>query len=326
MDTSTHSKSMDLAHVPPPPRRGALGALAITLGLVAGVVGFAIWNKNNDAGAAGSPSEPEPVAATQPRSGRASTWMPSTPAHLRELLGTAKRAVECLPGDFRLQEEFVWRTHWPGLDPTSEGGELEAAADMARVALEVARSDVASKSPPKPEPAPAPAPAPEPEPKPEFDEGPCTGSFYTVRFGDALTGQASLTARALEQAAREAGDAKGWSQTLVDSRAIRLARDPAIQRAYVKLIEQSAWNTGRTAPLKPGMQLWLPPLWRVPLLDAKRSQRIVLDPQPWSDGSTRLEPPPEANPLQTRGNGREWPIFKFSHHPRTNGARHHAVS
>jgi len=144
-------------------------------------------------------------------------------------------------------------------------------------------------------------------------EIPTPGCFYRVRDEDDLLGAAGIAARALCEAAMDAARRKGWAAPRAESRAKRLASKAKAQTAYTELICRGEWNSQQRArELSDGALLWLPPLCERGLLDPTRSRRVRVDPRPWSDGTTRLEPPPTFRELhieteRDEGAVRPWP-------------------
>jgi hypothetical protein len=128
-------------------------------------------------------------------------------------------------------------------------------------------------------------------------DAPTPGCFYRVHLGDDLLGGDGIAARALCEAAIDAGHRKGWSLAKAEDRASKLASNPEAQATYAELIHRSTWNTGCTDTLTEGALLWLPPIRRTRLVDRTHARRIVLDPRTWPDGSSKLDPPPQHRQL-----------------------------
>ena len=68
-----------------------------------------------------------------------------------------------------------------------------------------------------------------------------------------------------------------------------------MQTTYKGLLQQSKWNAGRLYPLRAGTVLWLPPITTPAVRGRGREPKIAFDPSPWPDGSSRMEPPPQAS-------------------------------
>src|SRR5690606_3127114 len=272
-------------------KAGRLGALAIAVGLVRGGLAWAYWrSKQQHESRSATPGPAAPMPAPEP------LWIPRTPSEIEQLLQTARGWLRLIPyaDDIDLAR-VVWARHWYGVpfprrSPVFERPGTAEALDLIYRIIEVVRAeeleaaanDVA-------------APALEPvEPTDEaapIRETPTPGCFYRVRRDDELLGAAGIAARALCEAAIDAGRRRGWPNARAEGRAKKLSSKPRLQSAYTDLIHRSEWNARHFPELSEGALLWLPPLCERGLLDRSRSRRVRLDPRLWAEGTTKLEPP-----------------------------------
>lgn len=306
--------------LPPRPRTGRRGAVAIAIGLVLGGLAFAFWRKKrlekrDEAVPAPAWSAPVPVSAPAPTP--QPLWLPRTAAEIEQLAETTRTWMRLVPhADDHELARVVWGFHWRGVpfpQPSHDAECPPALALLERIIAAVRADDAESASDTG-------ADADEPTRDPRADEPlaptseasvrdtPTPGSFYRVRHDDELLGAAGIAARAVGEATKNAARRRGWSAERADARATRLASKPSVQAAYAELIQRSEYNRDGVE----GERLWLPPLRTSGLLDRDRRRPVVLDARPWPDGSSRLEPPPTTHPTpladgaeQTRESDRE---------------------
>lgn len=286
------------------PRRGsraqAAAAAAIAIGLVLGGLAWAWWRRRQAAVA----SVPAPVAhatipVAEPAPAPARVWVPQTWAEIQRMLRGVGAWIRLAPHtDDHQLAQTIWAAFWgdapfPRLgsdDPRPGVGE---ALDVVFEVIAMARAEYNSQSV-----SAEPVPTSE-EPTEQLDtadasvcDSPTPGSFYRVQRGDDLLGDGGIAARALCTAVLDAAQRRGRAPEKAQGRAERLASDPRAQATYADLIQRGAWNGQHGDELVEGALLWLPPLHRVRLLDRSRQRRVSADPEPWPDGSSKLEPPP----------------------------------
>lgn len=138
------------------------------------------------------------------------------------------------------------------------------------------------------------APVISPEVEALVAERPTPGYFYRVDEEIAELGLEHLATQSIASVALEFAHRKGWSAEKAMSRARKLLENPSLCESYGEIIVSSKWNEPRVWPLQVGTLVWLPPLRVAVLFDRSRQPKATLDPRPWDDGSSRLEPPPVA--------------------------------
>lgn len=127
-------------------------------------------------------------------------------------------------------------------------------------------------------------------------ERPTPGYFYRVDDETVEGGVEGLATLAVLSGLLEAAHAKGWSAERTMKRAEQVTEAPNCVIDYEGLIRGSGWNGQQLEPLLPGAAVWLPPIERRGLLNRRQPPTVKLDPRPWADGSSRIEPPPEIRP------------------------------
>jgi hypothetical protein len=287
-------------------RKGTkLGAMAIAVGLVLGGLAFAYWRSTQRPEAASAVPAPALVSTPAPEP----LWMPSTRSEINQLLETARTWLTLSPqADDHDVARMVWISHWRGIPfpRDSQVADRHALADVVELVDRVVVAARAEQSKPAVANPPTPPHTEEPDAADSvvpIRDTPTPGSFYRIRPGDELLGAEGIVAKALCEAAIDAGRRKGWSLAKAEGRASKLASKPEARATYADLIHRSAWNTGSADTLTEGALLWLPPVWRARLVDRTRGRQIVLDPRPWPDGSSRQEPPPQLRQLAP---GSQW--------------------
>jgi hypothetical protein len=190
---------------------------------------------------------------------------------------------------------MVWAAYWqhvpfPRLGSVASRPGVGEALDLVFGVIAAARAEPSRAVASEPTTRDKPTKQPDTTVAPVCDS-PTPGSFYRVRRGDDLLGDTGIAARALCEAVLDAGRRRGQAIGKARGRAQRFARDARAQATYADLIQRGMWNSRHGPQLVEGALLWLPPLHRVQLLDRSRTRRVSLDPHPWPDGSSKLEPP-----------------------------------
>jgi hypothetical protein len=321
-------EAADLAVTRSSSRKSAMTALAVTLGITVGAFALHWWRRDRveteqeiDAPA----SEPYGYAETEPveyepESPRPlhakAVWLPRDGADFEKIVKGARVAVVWIR-DPETQLRTLLDCYWRGLSlPTTpephDHPSVAQAVALARMALDTARAEyVAERQRAEAQPDPPPECASDPEELEEPDddleelddpeeltcEVPRPGHFFRTRDGDQLLGDGGIATGALLVEAMITGCDRGWDRHTVETHAADLAANPQARATYAALIRQSEWNATRLEPLVEDTLLWLPPLKPLPLGDPNQQLHIAVDPLPWSDGSPRLEPPPQLREL-----------------------------
>ena len=96
--------------LPSPWRRGAMGALAVTLGLAAGALALYWWRRKKQREAEVVPRKP--ATGRAPRT--TALWVPQTREEVDDLLETARVFVK-MSRDLDTSRRLVWAWHWRGM-------------------------------------------------------------------------------------------------------------------------------------------------------------------------------------------------------------------
>lgn len=304
--------------IPLSPRRGALGAAVISIGVTLGALALVWWRRRHER-LAGEREVTEHVSGTllaaSPPARLVPIDLPQTTEAFEKLLDVARTWLKLVP-QFEDHElaVLVWSPIWPGVPypgqpRAGDHPSIGQAVEMVLRAITVARAEVRDRDTdthakvdtrdrdtplivrarPR-QTASAPSSVPPSSLLALTRESPTPGYFYEVRDGDELLGDDGLAAIALRSAVIEAATDKRWPADKIEARAAKLAGKAEARTLYADLIRQSKWNAERTDPLRAGSLLWLPPLRRLGLLDRSRLRQVALDPSPWPDGSSKLEP------------------------------------
>ena len=158
----------------PRSRRGAIAAVAVTLGLAAGAFALYWWRRTKQREADAQPKAQ--TSLEQPAT--AVVWLPRTPDEYDDLLVTARAFVNMTPDVDQLQR-LVWAWHWRQPYPRAHDPGNHSSVGQAIVLLRAivetvwAERSAAQAQPPRsavdaqPEPAPAPEVFPTRAPEPE---------------------------------------------------------------------------------------------------------------------------------------------------------------
>ena len=304
--------------------RDALRTVALTAGLVFGAVGL-FWYHRKQVDT--QPKEQVQVVyapAPAPPPVRQLQMTPMSQYDNERLVASARwwaKHASNEPREFVMQ--LMWRDVWPNVEYPGEThpGDHESvlqAKGMIRFAMAAARYEYAQAQPadaeteakvtepsgvtatpvivePPQSPAVAEVIGPRAIVPAKIDalmsERPTPGRFYRVDDELAEAGIEQLATLAVASATLEVAQRKGWTAEKAMARARKLLENTLLCSNYLDLIEQSQWNVERAMPLRAGQVVWLPPIHTASLLD-RRQPNACLDPPPWSDGSSRLEPPP----------------------------------
>ena len=123
-------------------------------------------------------------------------------------------------------------------------------------------------------------------------EWPAPGRFCRLDAQHVELGVESVATQAIAAAVLQAAQREGWTAEKATERARKMMENAQLCSDYTSLLEQSRWNAERLPNLRVGQLVWCPPITTRPLLDRTRKPKARLDQRPWSDGSSRLEPPP----------------------------------
>jgi hypothetical protein len=123
-------------------------------------------------------------------------------------------------------------------------------------------------------------------------EWPTPGRFCRLDAEHVELGIEHVATQAMAAVVLKAAQREGWTADKAAERARRTMENARVCSDYTKLIEQSQWNAERLHDLRVGQLVWCPPIKTRSLLDRSRQPKAALEQRPWSDGSSRLEPPP----------------------------------
>jgi hypothetical protein len=281
------------------PRTEVVIAAAVAMGLALGGLAWALWRGRDRDRVSRSPAPaiahmPAPVPAPAPAPAPEPLWMP-TRAEIDRMVQGIRGYTRLAPHtDDDALAQMVWAAYWqhvpfPRLGSVASPGVGEAL-DLVFGVIAAARAELSRTVASEPMTRDEPTERPDTTAAPVRDS-PTPGSLYRVRPGDTLLGDAGIAARAVCAAVLDAARRRGQAIGKARGRAHRFASEARAQATYADLIQRGMWNTQHGPQLVEGALLWLPPLDRVRLLDRSRTRRVSLDPHPWPDGSSKLEPP-----------------------------------